>query len=161
MAPPGQTTNLPADAPPSTNEPEHRDEKSSAQPVVEVRGRLARSLACRDLFLPLALQPRPKKAINRYPSEVIPSLAFTYTRGTGVHVHSRTLTQADARSRVLRAQSAERRAQGAGLPAVLDAIAHSGMGNASCQSPGAPNELRYFILTPVYTRADWLYWQRG
>lgn len=28
---------------------------------------------------------------------------------------------------------------------------HSGMGNASCQSPGAPNELRYFILAPVYT----------
>lgn len=31
-------------------------------------------------------------------------------------------------------------------------ISLSGMDNASCPSPGAPNELQYFILTPVYTR---------
>lgn len=44
------------------------------------------------------------------------------------------------------------RPPGGELRAVLDAIALSGMGNASCQSPGAPNELQYFILTPVHAQ---------
>lgn len=60
--------------------------------------------SCRGSSSPsffLALQPRPKKAINRYPSEVIPSFALTYTRGSPVY------TDVRARSSVLRPQSCE------------------------------------------------------
>lgn len=39
--------------------------------------------------LSLSLKPRPKKAINRYPSEVIPSFALTHTEVRVTHKYTR------------------------------------------------------------------------
>ena len=75
---------------------EHRA-TSETRAVRRTRGKLSRNerlgnqlSSCLSLFLVFALQPRPKKAINRYPSEVIPSLAFyVHTRPTPGSVHAR------------------------------------------------------------------------
>lgn len=96
--------------------------------------------------LSLSLKPRPKKAINRYPSEVIPPFAFTHADTRGTRTNTRTYTRGECflHTRVPRYGPRSARS-------VLGAIAQCGMGNVSCPSLGAPNELQYFILTPVHT----------
>lgn len=85
--------------------------------------------SCRGSSSPsffLALQPRPKKAINRYPSEVIPSFQREEDLPSLSHTRSSKAFSALSRNN--------------------ERVMHP------YRSPEAPNELQYFILTPMYVR---------